>query len=112
MDGKNITVEYRFAEQDNKRLPSLAEALLRLKVDLIVVSGTGAALAAKSATTTVPIVMANIEDPVRSGLVDSPSTPPPIARSGDRQTQESRKRHEAWRKVRRPRDVRGAMAPT
>jgi putative ABC transport system substrate-binding protein len=75
IEGKNITVEYRFAEQKNERLPALAEDLVGLKVDLIVVSGTGPALAAKSATTTVPIVMANIGDPVRSGLVASLARP-------------------------------------
>ena len=75
IEGKNITVEYRFGEQKNKRLPGLAGDLVRLKVDLIVVSGTGPALAAKSATTTVPIVMANIGDPVRSGLVASLARP-------------------------------------
>jgi putative tryptophan/tyrosine transport system substrate-binding protein len=75
MDGKNITFEYRFAEQKNERLSGLAKDLVRLKVDLIVVSGTGPALAAKGATTTVPIVMANIGDPVRSGLVASLARP-------------------------------------
>src|SRR5712692_7599212 len=69
IEGKNITIEYRFAEQDNKRLPELAAELVRLKVDLIVVSGTPMALAAKSATTTIPIVMASAADPVSAGLV-------------------------------------------
>ena len=59
-DGKNITIEYRFAEQTQERLPELAADLVRLKVDLIVVtSGLDAALAAKKATTTIPIVMTN-----------------------------------------------------
>jgi putative tryptophan/tyrosine transport system substrate-binding protein len=53
--GKNIIVEYRFAEQKNERLPELAAELVRLKVDLIVVASTPAALAAKSTTTTIPI---------------------------------------------------------
>ena len=75
MEGKNINFEYRFAEQKNERLSGLAKDLVRLKVDLIVVSGTGPALAAKGATTTVPIVMANIGDPVRSGLVASLARP-------------------------------------
>ena len=69
IEGKNITIEYRFAEQENERIPELAADLVRLKVDLIVVVGTSAALAAKSATTTIPIVMTAVGDPVagRSG---------------------------------------------
>jgi putative ABC transport system substrate-binding protein len=63
IEGKNITIEYRFAEQKPERLPELAAELVRLKVDLIVVSGTPPALAAKNATTTIPIVMANVADP-------------------------------------------------
>ena len=63
IEGKNITIEYRFAEQKHERLPELAADLVRLKVDLIVVSGTPPALAAKAATTTIPIVMANAGDP-------------------------------------------------
>ena len=75
IEGKNITIEYRFAEQKTERLPELAADLVRLKVDLIVVSGTRAALAAKSATTTIPIVMANSGDPVGAGLVASLARP-------------------------------------
>jgi putative ABC transport system substrate-binding protein len=74
-EGKNITIEYRFAEQKPERLPELVADLLRLKVDLIVVSGTPPALAAKKATTTIPIVMANPADPVGSGLVASLARP-------------------------------------
>ena len=75
IEGKNITIEYRFAEQKLERLSELAADLVRLKVDLIVVSGTGPALAAKSATTTIPIVMANAADPVAAGLVASLARP-------------------------------------
>jgi putative tryptophan/tyrosine transport system substrate-binding protein len=75
IEGKNITVEYRFAEQKSERVPELAADLVRLKVDLIVVSGTPTALAAKSATTTVPIVMASVGDPVGAGLVASLARP-------------------------------------
>ncbi len=64
IEGKNITIEYRFAEQKPERLPELAADLVRLKVDLIVVTGAPSALAAKSATTTIPIVMTNAADPV------------------------------------------------
>jgi putative ABC transport system substrate-binding protein len=75
IEGKNIIIEYRFAEQKNERLPELAADLVRLKLDLIVVAGTVAALAAKSATTTIPIVMANAADPVAAGLVASLARP-------------------------------------
>jgi putative tryptophan/tyrosine transport system substrate-binding protein len=71
IEGKNIAIEYRFAEQKNERLPDLAADLVRLKVDLIVVASTQPVLAAKNATTTIPIVMTNAGDPVASGLVAS-----------------------------------------
>src|SRR5215467_7031840 len=74
-DGKNITIEYRFAEQKNERLPELAADLVRLKVDLIVASGASAPLAAKSATATIPIVMITFPDPVGAGLVVSLARP-------------------------------------
>ena len=74
-EGKNITIEYRFAEQKNERLPELAADLVRLKVDLIVTTGEPQALAAKGATTTIAIVMANAADPVGSGLIDSLARP-------------------------------------
>ena len=64
IEGKNIIIEYRFAEQKRERLPELAAELVRLKVDLIVATGTPAPLAAKKATTTIPIVMVNSGDPV------------------------------------------------
>ena len=75
IEGKNIAIEYRFAEQKRERLPELAAELVRLKVDLIVVTTTSAASAAKSATTTIPIVMTNAGDPVASGLVASLARP-------------------------------------
>src|SRR5215475_12354945 len=56
IEGKNITIEYRFAEQKLERLPELAAELVRLKVDLIAVTGDPAGLAAKGATSTIPIV--------------------------------------------------------
>src|SRR5262249_35189293 len=70
-EGKNITIEYRFAEQKLERLPELAADLVRLRVDLIVVVGQPTALAANSATATIPIVMTNAADPVAAGLVAS-----------------------------------------
>jgi putative ABC transport system substrate-binding protein len=75
IEGKNIIIEYRFAEQKIERMPQLAAELVRLKVDLIVVRATPAALAAKSATTTIPVVMATASDPVGAGLVASLARP-------------------------------------
>src|SRR5262245_21257658 len=75
IEGKNITIEYRFTEQKNERLPELAAELVRLKVDLIVVTSTAPALAAKSVTVTVPIVMTLSADPVGAGLVASLARP-------------------------------------
>jgi putative ABC transport system substrate-binding protein len=75
IEGKNITIEDRFAEQKSERIPDLAADLVRLKVDLIVVTSTPVALAAKKATTTIPIVMASGLDPVAAGLVDSLARP-------------------------------------
>jgi putative tryptophan/tyrosine transport system substrate-binding protein len=75
IEGKNITVEYWFAEGKNDRLPELAAELVRLNVDLIVVAATPAALAAKSATTTIPIVMTNAGNPVAAGLVANLARP-------------------------------------
>src|SRR5262249_46762875 len=74
-EGKNITIEYRFAEQKPERTPELAADLVRLKVDLIMVIGQPTALAAKKATTTIPIVMANVADPVGAGLIASLARP-------------------------------------
>jgi putative ABC transport system substrate-binding protein len=75
VEGKNFTIEYRFAEQKLERLPELAAELVRLKVDLIVVRATPTTLVAKSATTTIPIVMAASADPVGAGLVASLAQP-------------------------------------
>jgi putative ABC transport system substrate-binding protein len=75
IEGKNITIEYRFAEGKPERRPELAADLVRLKVDLIVVSWSGAARAVKNATTTIPIVMTNAGDPVGDGLVASLARP-------------------------------------
>ncbi len=75
VEGKNISIEYRYAEGRTDRLPDLAADLVRLKVDIIVVSVTTDALAAKKATGTIPIVMASVGDPVASGLVASLARP-------------------------------------
>jgi putative ABC transport system substrate-binding protein len=76
IEGKNLTIEYRFAEnKGTERLPELAADLVRLKVDLIVVTSTQEALAAKRATTSIPIVMTNVGDPVGAVLVASLARP-------------------------------------
>jgi putative ABC transport system substrate-binding protein len=75
IEGKNLTIEYRFAEQKTERLPELAADLVRLKVDLIVTSGGATPLAAKNATSTIPIVMTSSGDPVSQGLVASLARP-------------------------------------
>jgi len=75
VEGKNIVIEYRFAEGKAERLPELAADLVQLKVDVIVASGTPAPLAAKDATRTIPIVMAAAGDPVGTGLVTNLGRP-------------------------------------
>src|SRR5262245_17187692 len=71
VEGKNVVFENRNAEDRLERLPELAADLVRLKVDVIVAAGTLAPLAAKQATTTIPIVMTTAGDPLGSGLVAS-----------------------------------------
>jgi putative ABC transport system substrate-binding protein len=75
IEGKNIAIEYQFSEQKPERLPELAADLVHRKVDLIVVTSNPSALAAKSATTIVPIVMTTSTDPVGTGLVASLARP-------------------------------------
>lgn len=74
-EGKNIAIEYRHAAGKFEALSDLAAELVRLNVDVIVVSGTPAARAAKQATTTIPIVIGNAGDPVGIGLVASLARP-------------------------------------
>jgi putative tryptophan/tyrosine transport system substrate-binding protein len=75
IEGKNFIIEYRFAEQKRERLPELAAELVRLSVDLIVTTGDVPTLAAKKATTIIPIVMTTSSDPVAQGLVASLARP-------------------------------------
>jgi putative ABC transport system substrate-binding protein len=73
--GKNLLLEYRYAEGNVARFPELAAELVRLNVDLIVANGHPPALAAKQATSTIPIVMSVPTDPVATGLVESLARP-------------------------------------
>src|SRR6266576_1127126 len=75
VDGQNLIIEYRWAEGNVERLPDLAADLVRRKVDVIVAPAGSAALAAKTATTSIPIVMIFPSDPVETGLVASLSRP-------------------------------------
>jgi putative ABC transport system substrate-binding protein len=74
-EGQNLVIEYRWAEGDTDRLPGLAAELVRDKMDVIVAPAGAAALAAKNATSSIPIVMIFASDPVGSGLVASLSRP-------------------------------------
>ncbi len=69
VEGQNIALEYRFAEGRTDRLPAMAAELVRMNVDIIVTESTAAAVVAKQATQTIPIVMAIVADAVGAGLV-------------------------------------------
>jgi putative tryptophan/tyrosine transport system substrate-binding protein len=75
VEGKNYAIEYLWADGRDERFPSLATELVRLKVDLILTRGTPAALAAKNATVTIPVVIVGVGDPVAQGLVASLAHP-------------------------------------
>jgi ABC-type uncharacterized transport system substrate-binding protein len=75
VEGKNLFIEFRWAEGKYDRLPELAAELVRLNVDLIVTSSTPGVRAAKQATTTIPVVMASSGDPIANGLVASLARP-------------------------------------
>ena len=75
IEGQNLIVEYRSGDGHIERFPQLAAELVRLNVDIIITRGTPAALAAKKATATIPIVMAAIGEPVETGMVASLARP-------------------------------------
>jgi putative ABC transport system substrate-binding protein len=75
VEGKNIAFEYRTTEGKSERRPDLAAELVRLKVEVIVVSGSPTAEAAKKATSAIPIVMTSSSDPVGTGLIASLARP-------------------------------------
>src|SRR5262249_16459868 len=75
IEGQNLAMEDRFPDGEVNRLPDLAAELVRLKVDVILAGSTPGVLAAKKATTTIPIVMVMGGDPVASGLVTSMARP-------------------------------------
>jgi ABC-type uncharacterized transport system substrate-binding protein len=75
VEGKNILIEWRYAEAKLDRLPALAAELVDLKVDVIVTGGSGATRPARQATATIPIVMTQDSDPVASGFVVSLARP-------------------------------------
>ena len=75
VEGQNITIETRFSEGKIDRLPALATELVRLKIDVIVTQRTPAGIAAKNATSTIPIILTGGTDPVATGLVSSLARP-------------------------------------
>jgi putative ABC transport system substrate-binding protein len=74
-EGKNLIIEYRWAESQYDRLPDLAAELVKLRIDLLVAHSTPGVRAAKQATSTIPVVMAIVGDPIAAGLVESLSRP-------------------------------------
>ncbi len=75
IEGQNIIVDYRYEDREFERLPNLAAELIRLRIDVLVAVTTNAALAAKKATATIPIVFLGVTDPIAAGLVVSLARP-------------------------------------
>src|SRR5437763_3154816 len=75
VEGRNVVIEYRDAEGKLERFPALAAELVELKLDVIVAASTPAALAARQATKTIPVIFVALGDPVTSGLVTSLARP-------------------------------------
>src|SRR5215469_8302941 len=75
VDGRNVAIEYRSGEGHIERFPKLAGELIGLKVDILVTRGTPATIAAKNATSTIPIVMAAIGEAIETGAVASLARP-------------------------------------
>jgi putative tryptophan/tyrosine transport system substrate-binding protein len=75
VEGRDVAIEYRWAEGQYERFPALIAELIALKVEVLVTAGTPAALAVKRATTTIPLVMVAVGDPVGTGLVKSLARP-------------------------------------
>jgi putative tryptophan/tyrosine transport system substrate-binding protein len=75
VEGKNLVIEYRYTERKADRYPDLASDLVRLNVDVIIANGTSPTIAAKKATSTIPIVMTSATDPVKNELVASLARP-------------------------------------
>jgi len=75
LEGRNVSFEFRSADNNLDRLPALADELVRLKVDVIVTRGTPESVALKRATRTIPIVFYDVTDPIAAGLVDSLARP-------------------------------------
>jgi putative ABC transport system substrate-binding protein len=111
IEGQNVTVEYRSAENQNDRLPALAGDLARRRVAVIVAGGNEAALAAKAATTTIPIIFSVGADPVALGLVDSLNRPGAnITGSANLTAELGRKRLQLLRELMPNKTVFGALA--
>jgi putative ABC transport system substrate-binding protein len=75
IEGKNISIDYRWADGKFERLPELAKELVNLKIDVLITHGIPGTTAAKRATATIPIVMATVTDPVATGLVANLAQP-------------------------------------
>src|ERR1700760_3163081 len=75
VEGKNLTIEYRYADGKKDRLPGLAADLVRQKAEIIITTVTLDTLAAKNATTEIPIIMVAVGDPVATGFVESLARP-------------------------------------